>query len=424
MPSDPTRKALKTPQMGLISRQNRKTPKMWVMGRFMVKKNEKTLLQWASEYHRRGWCIIPVGYETKKPPLVKWTKYQTQRASEKQIRQWFSNGNRNIAVIFGEVSNGLTCRDFDTMAEYQLWARNYPDLAKMLPTVQTSQGMHVYFEGHFEGIKHISNGELRGSGGYCLLPPSKHPDGKIYQWVNPLLNGNLLAIDPELAGFIPDVTKRTKRTKRIKRTNENQGELKEIEGDGEVEQAIIETLPSKYGTRHRQIFEFARCIRSLPQYTDADPTQIRSFVEEWHKQALPYIRTKEFEETWIDFVLGWKKVKNLIGKEPMTQIFERAKESEPPKIAIEKYPNNPKLQLFATVCRELQVEAGEGSFYLYCKTGSKYLEVSAMSISRWFTLLGIDNIVREIEKGGIFWEERNGKKTKVKKPSRYKYIAN
>lgn len=227
-----------------------------------------------------------------------------------------------------------------------------------------------------------------------------------------------MAVDPKLAGFIPNVTKRTQRTK------ENLRELKEIGRGGSVEEAITITLPSGYGQRHRQIFQFARYIKTMPQYTDADPTQLRSIVTKWHKRALPNIKTKEFEETWIDFVLGWEKVRDLIGDEPMTQIFERAKQSPPPKIAVEKYPNNPKLQLFTALCRELQKEAGNDSFYLYCKTGGKYLEVSAMSISRWFMLLGIDKIVQEIEKGGIFWKEVDGKKKRIKKPSRYKYIAN
>jgi hypothetical protein len=340
------------------------------------------------------------------------------------VRSWFANSNRNIAVVLGPVSNDLTSRDFDTMTGYEQWASEYPDLAKTLPRVQTSKGMHVYFQAKVDGIKHISNGELRGRGGYCLLPPSVHPEGQIYQWVNPLTNGNLLVIDPELAGFTPNNTVVTKRTKRTKRIQENTGELKEIVVCKSIEEAIEKSLPKEIRTRHRKIFDFARHIKSMPQYFDAEPSQLRPFVEAWHKRAKPNIRTKEFEETWIDFVLGWEKVKFLVGEEPMTKIFERAKQSEPPNIAIEKYPNNPQLQLFTATCRELQAEAGEDSFYLYCKTGARYMEVSAMTISRWFRLLELDEIVVEVEKGGIFWTEKEGIKKRTKKPSRYRYVAN
>ena len=125
------------------------------MGSVMTERSEKTALDYALEYYHRSWSIIPIPYGMKKA-RIKWGKYQQTRPDEKQIRKWFGNGKYlSIAVIVGEVSGGLACRDFDTMAEYELWAKNYPELAKMLPTVQTSKGMHVYFEGHVDGIKHI-----------------------------------------------------------------------------------------------------------------------------------------------------------------------------------------------------------------------------------------------------------------------------
>jgi hypothetical protein len=183
----------------------------------MAKKSEKTALDYALNYHRFGWCVIPVPYG-KKAARIRWRKYQKSRPDENQLRKWFATNSRNIAVIVGEVSNGLTCRDFDTMAEYEKWSASYPDLAKILPTVQTANGFHIYFEGHIESVKHISNGELRGSGGYCLLPPSVHPDGAIYQWVNPLIKENLIAIEPEKAGFISTLTEHTEQTEQTKQT--------------------------------------------------------------------------------------------------------------------------------------------------------------------------------------------------------------
>lgn len=219
----------------------------------MVGQNEKILLECVLAYHKRGWCMIPIPYR-KKEARIRWGKYQQVRPDEQQLRRWFSSKLRNIAVVLGEVSNGLACRDFDAIAEYQLWAQAYPELAELLPTAQTSKGMHVYFEGHFDGIRRISNGELRGSRGYCLLPPSLHPDGTLYEWVNPLLNGNLLAIEPEDAGFL------TNNSDVTERTDENRGEyrrMEEIEVEGIIEKLIIETLPKALRTRHRRVFDFA-----------------------------------------------------------------------------------------------------------------------------------------------------------------------
>ena len=181
-------------------------------------------------------------------------------------------------------------------------------------------------------------------------------------------------------------------------------------------EAIQRTLPAVLHTRHRKIFDFARELKSMPQYTEADPRQFRSIVEQWHKRALPNIETKEFEETWIDFLKGWNKVKWKIGESPMAQIFEKAIQLEQPKVAVEKYPNHNKLKILVSLCRELQRAAGESPFFLSARTASKLLKIAPMTASRWFFLLETDGILRVVAKGGTSENPR--------KASRYRYIAN
>ena len=127
---------------------------------------------------------------------------------------------------------------------------------------------------------------------------------------------------------------------------------------------MMETLPQEVGTRNRRIFEFSRLLKSLPQFADADPIQLRETVKIWHKRALPNIRTKEFEETWIDFLIAWSRIKYVKGQEPMAQMFEKAIQLEPPQVAIEKYPGNSKLKILVSLCRELQRAAGNEPFFL------------------------------------------------------------
>jgi hypothetical protein len=375
--------------------------------------NKKTILGYALEYDRLGLCLIPIKPGTKKPALKSWKRYQSERPSESQLGKWFAKNNRNIAVVLGPVSGDLACRDFDTMAEYERWKQGHPNLAEKLPTDRTADGMHVYFQALIEGIRHVDNGELRESGGYCLLPPSVHPEGPTYEWVNPISNGNLLAVDPELAGFLPETTNVTERTE------ENGGELRrteEIGVRGKIEKAIIRTLPRRFRTRHRRIFDFARELYSMPEYTDADPMQFYSVVKEWHKRALPNIRTKEFEETWIDFLRGWDKIKYKIEEKPMAEIFEGTIQLEPPEIAVEKYPDHSKLKILASLCRELQRAAGESPFFLSVRTAGKLLDVSPMQVSRWFFLLETDGILKVIAKGKMTAE--GGVAT------RFRYTAN
>ena len=72
-------------------------------------------LNCALGYLRRGWSIIPIGPGTKKPPgCIKWKRHQHDPPDEGQVRKWFGAETENgIAVILGEVSGGLVCRDFD-----------------------------------------------------------------------------------------------------------------------------------------------------------------------------------------------------------------------------------------------------------------------------------------------------------------------
>jgi len=385
------------------------------------------LVEWALYYHRLGWCLIPIPLG-QKAARIKWVRYQESRSDEEQARRWFANGEINIAVVLGEVSGDLVCRDFDTVEEYQSWAKAHPDLAAKLPTVRTAHGYHVYFEARLDGIKYVSNGELRASGGYCLLAPSVHPNGTVYKWLNLPTRNNLLVLDPEKAGFLSDVTENTENTEKTEHTEAIVGvgerkacarrkkpKTQTVKVESEVEAAISATLPEELGTRNRRIFEFVRALKSLPQYADADPKELREIVKAWHKRALPNIRTKEFEETWIDFLKAWPRIKYVKGEEPMSKTFEKAIQLEPPKIAVEKYPDNSKLKILVSLCRELQRAAGNGPFFLSVRTAGSLLKVSPMQVSRWFFLLQSDGILELVSKGGTA-------KT-VRQASRYRYVA-
>ena len=372
-----------------------------------------TLLNRALQYYQRGWSIIPIP-QGKKEARIRWKRYQTQRPDESRLCRWFAGNNRNIAVVLGGVSGGLACRDFDTEQAYQQWAGEHRDLAAKLPTVKTARGYHVYFLADVDKIQSFNDGELRGNGGYCLLPPSVHPDGVIYEWLIEPNGKNLLALDPVSAGLSQDSCNVTERTER---TEENRGGLRrtqEIYVNEKIEKAIIKTLPKRFRTRHRSVFDFARELYSMPEYTDADPKQFYSVVKEWHKRALPNIGTKEFEETWIDFLQAWPKIRWQKGTKPMSEIFEKAKTTSVPEFAL-RY-DNPKLRLLVVWCNILQERAGNSSFFLSARTAGKYLDIDLMKANRWLFLLEQDRILEVVEKGKL--TRAGGIAT------RFRYIAN
>lgn len=148
----------------------------------------------ALRYHGLGWSVIPMKPRSKQPKLRSWKPYQTERAAETLIAEWFPEGSDlNLAVVLGDVSGGLVCRDFDTLDSFKAWAALFPRLAATLPTVETSRGRHVYFLAEIDQIRGtgksasiltLGDGELR-AGGLCVLPPSTHPTGRPYRWLIP-----------------------------------------------------------------------------------------------------------------------------------------------------------------------------------------------------------------------------------------------
>jgi len=178
-----------------------------------------------------------------------------------------------------------------------------------------------------------------------------------------------------------------------------------------VEYAIAVSLPTGPGKRNQQVFLLARALQAIPALADADPRDLKSIVRRWHKAALSHITTPAFEETWIDFLKGWGNVKFPLGAEPMAALFAMAQQMDPPEVA-QQYEQT-ELRLLVTLCRELQRAAGDGPFYLACRTAGRLLGVDHSTANRWQFLLCDDKVLLETEKGN----------RQKRRASRYKYLA-
>jgi hypothetical protein len=299
--------------------------------------------------------------------------------------------------VLGDVSGGLVCRDFDRMDAYEVWADAFPDLAERLPTVETRRGRHVYLRSDRRGITDLGNGEFRG-GGITVLPPSRHASGVIYRWLVALTDGPLPELDPAAVGLLgPLGTERAQKRTEADRENRSNGARLQLD-EGEIEQVILATLPEGPGKRHQQVFRLARGLRGIVGPSDLDPAELRPIVREWHRRALPHITTKHFEESWIDFLRGWPRVKAPLGVSYMADVLERAKRADPVSEAGEYEAE--RLQLLACLCRELQHDAGDGPFYLSNREAARLLDVPTMTANRWLFLLVADGVLSVVAKGG------------------------
>lgn len=145
-----------------------------------------SLLDWALYYQKIGLSIIPV---KEKIPLIAWKEFQTRKANEEEIRNWWKQfPEADIGMVTGSITNRLVL-DIDGESAYR-------DVEKLgIPItaqVRTKRGVQFHFQ--FPGVLSeqkttlaglLPSVDVRGEGGYTKLPPSSFSDksGR-YEWVN------------------------------------------------------------------------------------------------------------------------------------------------------------------------------------------------------------------------------------------------
>ena len=205
-------------------------------------------------------------------------------------------------------------------------------------------------------------------------------------------------IDPVEAGLVPDdlpaeepMPQKQTEADRATRSTLIAGDL-----GFPVQRAIQRTLPRGPGERNQRIFQFARALKGIPDLADKDAGSLLRLVQEWHRQALPFIKTKPFEETWLDFFSGWGNVHTPLGIDLMETVMKRAKANPIPNLPYEQAG----MRDLAALCRELQALWGDQPFYLATRTAGRLLGVDHKTACRWLRLLEIDGWIKTIIKGG------------------------
>lgn len=162
---------------------------------------DTSMLEAALIYCRLGWHVIPMNRKDK-IPHVKWKEFQTVKPDEEKITTWWKKWpDANVAVITG-AGSGFFTLDFDAPEAVEWWRSRFGDVpdAVWFATSRGKQCLLKHVKGVGLKVKFSPETDLKGEGGYCVVPPSVHASGAVYAWgnVNPL-------IDPEGAmEEIPD----------------------------------------------------------------------------------------------------------------------------------------------------------------------------------------------------------------------------
>jgi hypothetical protein len=108
--------------------------------------------------------------------------------SIQQVKKyWKMWPKANIGMATGKVS-GVVVLDVDNIDSLIAFEKEHGELPDGPGVVTGSGGLHIYFKASDERIPNSASKlgpglDVRGDGGYVVLPPSLHVSGNRYEWV-------------------------------------------------------------------------------------------------------------------------------------------------------------------------------------------------------------------------------------------------
>ena len=154
-----------------------------------------SVLQTALAYAKQDIRVIPIKQGEKRPPMQGWQNAATSDPTT--IRTWFEGQFKDcgLGIATGEFRNRyLVVIDIDDRPEFsgsdtlKDLEQLHGELPNTVEVITGSGGRHIYFLTD-QPIRNEASGKLgqgidvRGIGGQVLAPPTIHPNGKTYEWV-------------------------------------------------------------------------------------------------------------------------------------------------------------------------------------------------------------------------------------------------
>jgi hypothetical protein len=146
-----------------------------------------TTLEWATLYASLGWSVVPVR-PGEKLPAVHWMAYQRQPASHAELHGWFAIGGYGIGLVQGRQANTIVL-DFDgdeghaTLAALE---ERYGEIPATVRAITPGGGMHIILRHPGKNVptrkKVLPGMDVRGDGGFIVAHPSRHENGRTYEW--------------------------------------------------------------------------------------------------------------------------------------------------------------------------------------------------------------------------------------------------
>jgi len=172
---------------------------------------------YARMYRALGIQAVPAKMPSEdkawKRPIIKWREYENELTDDATFDGWYGvegdfRARTNMGMITGHASSNVWILDLDFHSKPQAkkWLQNlldkWNDGIPLRSATQRTGGGGIQImlyapEGWTPPTNKTSMGvDIRGQGGFAMLPPSLHESGKHYDWIKgyePWLVGVLLA---------------------------------------------------------------------------------------------------------------------------------------------------------------------------------------------------------------------------------------
>ena len=169
-----------------------------------------TSATWAQLYRLRGMQVVPAykpgepkhGMSWKRPYLKEWIEYQEALIPDVLFSSWYGThgqfvSRENMGMITGRASDNLFVIDLDlykTPAAAAWWNElmmihnNNMDLITLEQVTGGGGSQKIYRAPPGWTVPNKADPsigvDIKGQGGFAMLPPSMHESGRAYEWVD------------------------------------------------------------------------------------------------------------------------------------------------------------------------------------------------------------------------------------------------
>lgn len=263
---------------------------------FFIFLMKRKLIEIAKRFHTLGANVLPIG--NGKAPVIDWTRWHTENQTPVDVSGIDWNGMSGIGVVCG--INGWTCFDLDKVKSDVariaiVNALGFNDTYQWQVRSGSGNGHHVWVRineplpfkiGKVVGISKdgsFDHLEVRWKACQTLVPPSMHPSGNEYSWINgdPTDAPRVVGIEKVIAAFDAVATLVVEGPEKTK------PKLQPTEVSKILEEGVEE------GKRNDTLYSLAKRFRDLGHtYSEA-----LILLRDWNGKLTPPLDELEVEKT-------------------------------------------------------------------------------------------------------------------------------